>query len=206
MTVDPLPLTYAYHHEAFRGRQILGPEADRKPPEAAGSRRTRTGTLRRVGRPVIDYTATHNFRISSDELWNAIGRTDRFASWWSWLQEFNVDGNDEGLHAGTVLRGVVAPPVPYRMRVSVEIVTASAPSQIEAAVHGDLEGAARLTVRPTESGSAIDISWKVEMMQAPMRLACRYAYPLIKWGHDRVVEMTVSSFRRHVEKDGEPDR
>ncbi len=38
-------------------------------------------------------------------------------------------------------------------------------------------------------------------MQRPMRIACRFGYPLLKWGHDRVVELTVSSFRRHVENE-----
>jgi uncharacterized protein YndB with AHSA1/START domain len=163
-----------------------------------------------VTRHVIGYTGTHQFRIPHDELWTAIGRTDRFATWWGWLEEFRADnrtgdgltgdGRDgDGLQAGTVLRGVVAPPVPFRMRVSVEILRVKPPDEIEAAVHGDLEGTARLSVRSAGTGSTVEIEWEVEMMQRPMRIACRYGYPLMKWGHDRVVEMTLSSFRRHVE-------
>ena len=103
-----------------------------------------------------------------------------------------------------MLRGVVAPPVPYRMRVEVDILRVSPPVEVEAAVHGDLEGRARLSVHPAGTGwteSTIDIGWEVEMMQRPMRIACRFGYPLLKWGHDRVIEMTVSSFRRHVESE-----
>jgi len=37
------------------------------------------------------------------------------------------------------------------------------------------------------------------MMQAPMRSVARFAHPLLRWGHDRVVDATVSSFRRQVE-------
>jgi hypothetical protein len=157
-----------------------------------------------VTRPVIGYTGTHQFRIPHDELWTAIGRTDRFGTWWGWLEEFRADRSDQagtgdGLQAGTVLRGVVAPPVPFRMRVNVEILRVRPQDEIEAAVHGDLEGAARLSVRSAGAGSTVEIAWEVEMMQRPMRIACRYGYPLMKWGHDRVVEMTLSSFRRHVE-------
>ena len=36
------------------------------------------------------------------------------------------------------------------------------------------------------------------MMQRPMRLAARVAHPVLRWGHDRVVEMTVNGFRRHL--------
>ncbi|MDA8182818.1 MAG: hypothetical protein M0035_00035, partial [Actinomycetota bacterium] len=42
------------------------------------------------------------------------------------------------------------------------------------------------------------VAWSIEMMQAPMRLADRVAHPLLCWGHDRVVDMTVAGFRRHV--------
>jgi hypothetical protein len=172
------------------------------------------GTLPSVTTPVIEYSGTHKFGIPPDELWTQIGRTDRFVTWWGWLEEFRTDDrgvdnldsragktNGDGLQAGTVLRGVVAPPVPYRMRVEVEILRVSPPSEVEAAVHGDLEGRARLSVHPAGTGSTVDIHWKVEMMQRPMRIACRFGYPLLKWGHDRVVELTVSSFRRHVENE-----
>jgi hypothetical protein len=171
-----------------------------------------------VTSPVIGYSATHKFRIPPDQLWIAIGRTDRFGSWWGWLEEFrtekpigdnptgaNVSGEETGgLQAGSVLRGVVAPPVPYRMRVEVDILRVLPPVEVEAAVHGDLEGRARLSIHPAGTGSndsTIDISWEVEMMQRPMRIACRFGYPLLKWGHDRVIEMTVSSFRRQVESE-----
>jgi hypothetical protein len=32
-----------------------------------------------------------------------------------------------------------------------------------------------------------------------MRLASRVGRPLLQWGHDRVVEMTVAGFRRRIE-------
>ncbi len=31
------------------------------------------------------------------------------------------------------------------------------------------------------------------MMQRPMRVASRFGLPLLQWGHDRVVEMTLRS-------------
>jgi len=32
-----------------------------------------------------------------------------------------------------------------------------------------------------------------------MRSVARFAHPLLRWGHDRVVDATVASFRRQVE-------
>jgi hypothetical protein len=44
------------------------------------------------------------------------------------------------------------------------------------------------------------VAWTVEMMQRPMRLADRMAHPLLQWGHDRVVEITVAGFRRRLSR------
>jgi hypothetical protein len=41
------------------------------------------------------------------------------------------------------------------------------------------------------------------MKQRPMRLAARLASPLLRWGHDRVVEATVASFRRNLGRETE---
>lgn len=139
--------------------------------------------------PVIEYVGTHDFAVPVDQLWSAIEGVDKFGGWWGWLQEFRLEG--DGLNTGSVLHGVVAPPLPYRMRLRVDIVRCVRDESIEAEVHGDLEGVARLEMRPSPVGTTVDIGWKVEMKQRPMRLASRFAHPLLRWGHDRVVEMTL---------------
>jgi hypothetical protein len=139
--------------------------------------------------PVIEYVGTYGFSLAPDDLWEAIEKFDWFGGRSGWLQEFSVKG--EGLQAGSILFGVVAPPLPYRMRVEVEILQCVRYKSIDAEVHGDLEGTAHLRTVDHSGGTTVDISWKVEMMQRPMRLASRFAYPLMRWGHDRVVEMTL---------------
>jgi hypothetical protein len=69
---------------------------------------------------------------------------------------------------------------------------------IAARVHGDLEGAARLTFQGDDVETRAHATWTIEMMQRPMRMAARVAYPLLRWGHDRVVDATVDGFRRHL--------
>lgn len=149
------------------------------------------------GRPVIDHRSDHSFALAPEELWEAIEDVGSFEERWSWLQNFSFDG--DGLEPGSVLHGVVAPPLPYRMRIDVEFTRCERPRLIDARVAGDLRGSSHLRLRQAEGGTNVEVSWSVEMMQGPMRLASRFAYPLLCWGHDRVVEMTVSSFRSHVE-------
>jgi carbon monoxide dehydrogenase subunit G len=147
--------------------------------------------------PVIAYRGNFDFDVSAGALWESIENAEQFERWWPWLQEFRQEG--EGLHAGTVMHGVVAPPLPYRMRVDVELLDCSRPTSIDAVVRRDLEGRASVRIRPRgSSGCTVEAAWSIEMMQRPMRIASLVAHPLLRWGHDRVVETTVRSFRRHL--------
>jgi hypothetical protein len=84
------------------------------------------------------------------------------------------------------------------MRLRVELGRCVRPLSIDATVGGDLIGVAGLRLRPNEEGTWAEVSWKVEMQQPAMRLASRFGHPLLKWGHDRVVEATVAGFRRRL--------
>ena len=145
---------------------------------------------------VMDYTGRFSFPVPPDRLWAAIARLDQFESWWGWLGQLQVDGI--GLEEGSVLRGTVSPPVPYRMRVEVELQRCVPYEIIDALVTGDLTGDAHLRMQPEGDCTVTDVTWSLEMLQRPMRVAARVAYPLLRWGHDRVVDATVSGFRRQL--------
>jgi carbon monoxide dehydrogenase subunit G len=143
---------------------------------------------------VIDYEGTFHLDLPPDEVWGIISRTDRFEDWWGWLRELETEGSD--LETGSVLRGVVVPPLPYRMRLEVVLTKTIRPRRIDAVVSGDLRGTATLTFTPDAGGTEATVSWTIEMMQRPMRVAARLAHPLLRWGHDLVVQATVDNFRR----------
>jgi len=177
-------------------------------PIAPSQRCTVAASLQPVSSAVIDYRGTFRFSVSPRVVWDALERTGEFDHWWAWLSEFHLTG--AGLQSGSVLTGVVSPPVPYQMRVRVELEDCVRPCSIEAAVHGDLEGHASLRLLPQlspelssgegeASATIVSVDWTIEMMQRPMRIAARVAYPLLRWGHDRVVDSTVSGFRRQIE-------
>ncbi len=145
----------------------------------------------------MTYRREYEFPVSPTELWDAIGEVDQFEGWWPWLEEFRLEGGS--LERGAVLHGVIAPPLPYRMHIQVELTRCEPPYSIEALIHGDLEGEASLQLRARGLGSSVEVAWTVEMTQRPMRLADRMAHPLLQWGHDRVVEITVAGFRRRID-------
>jgi hypothetical protein len=121
---------------------------------------------------------------------------DQFEDWWPWLEEFRLKGGS--LRTGAVLSGVVAPPLPYRMRIEIELTRYEPMRIIEALIHGDLEGDATVELHHLGTGTEVEVAWTVEMMQTPMRLADRFAHPLLQWGHDRVVELTIAGFRKRL--------
>jgi hypothetical protein len=145
---------------------------------------------------VIEYCSDFGFPYPPDEVWSAMQRFERYERWWDWLREFRVEG--PGLATGVVLHGVVMPPLPYRLGFRVALTECVRPQRIDADIHGDLEGAARLVLEPEGAGTRARVSSTIEVMQRPIRLAARVAPRTLRWGHDRVVEATVTSFRRHL--------
>ncbi len=148
--------------------------------------------------PVITYRHGYAFDLTPEQLWERIEQTDQFEEWWPWLTELRIEG--VGLSAGSVLNGVVTPPLPYRMRLRVELVRCDRPHAIDATVDGDLTGHAQLRLGEDGERTCAEVAWAVEMQQPAMRLASRIGRPLLQWGHDRVVEMTVAGFQRRIER------
>jgi hypothetical protein len=150
---------------------------------------------------VLSYRNTFRFDLAPDRLWHEIESVDQFESWWPWLTEFRIEGS--GLSTGSVLHGTVNPPLPYRMRIHAELGECRCPEFIDATVTGDLVGDAHLRFRSEDAGTRVDAAWTVEMRQPAMRLASRIGRPVLQWGHDRVIEMTLRNlppqFRYHAD-------
>ncbi len=144
----------------------------------------------------MHYWRTYDFELPPASVWAAIEHVDQYERWWPWLGELSLVGGS--LTDGSVLSGVVSPPVPFQMHLAIELVRCVPSRSIDAEVHGDLEGVAGLRLQPVGVGSRVEVAWDLEMMQRPMRIADRFGHPLLQWGHDQVVQMTVAGFRRHV--------
>jgi carbon monoxide dehydrogenase subunit G len=161
-----------------------------------------SGAASRYG---MSYQRAFNLQVPPEQVWQAIQHVERFQDWWGWLTELRLDG--PRLEPGMTLTGVISPPLPYRMSVRLVFETCVPPSLIRGVVHGDLEGVAELRLSPDAGGTRAAVAWTFEMMQPAMRLAALVAYPVLRWGHDRIVESTVADFHRHLEQGaGRPEK
>jgi len=155
-------------------------------------------SLYKVAAAVITYRREFHFDLSPEVLWERIQEFDQFEGWWPWLTGLQVEG--DGLVAGTILHGAVTPPLPYRMKIRIEIVEVDPTRSISGVISGDLIGDARIRFRPEDANTCVEVAWTIEMQQPAMRLAARVTGPLMQWGHDRVVDITVAGFRRRIRR------
>ena len=141
------------------------------------------------------FDRTWQFPVASQELWDAATSLDRFPEWWRWLRTLEVDGAEQGLAAGTTARCVIAPPLPYAVRVTIDVERVVAGSLVEARVGGDLDGSARLEVGEHRSGDATArLSWHLYVRRPLLEMLARTARPVLVWGHEWVVANGVSQF------------
>jgi carbon monoxide dehydrogenase subunit G len=151
---------------------------------------------------VIRYRGRFTFAESPPAVWSALEDVQQFERWFGCLGQFHIEG--DGLQAGSVVVGTVSPPLPYRIQLRLELERCVPEQLIDAKVHGDLEGDGHLRLSPWGTGTEAHMAWTIEMMQQSMRAAARVAYPVLRWGHDRVIEITLNEFRSRLQAVSDP--
>jgi hypothetical protein len=137
------------------------------------------------------FDRTWVFPMAPEDLWALVSRTHDFPQWWSWLREFDAAGVYDGAQA----RCVIQSPLPYALRLRIDVERAHAPHLVETYVRGDLEGPARLEIGRTTNGSTARLVWELDVRDRVLRQVARVARPMMVWAHDRVVAMGVEQFR-----------
>ena len=135
---------------------------------------------------------TYAFDLSPDALWDAIGDVQRYRCWWPWLRSFDGDG----LAEDQVWSCVVQPPLPYVVRFDLTLEEVRAPRSVRATASGDIVGAARLDIRPVQTGSELRLRSSLAPRNDLLRVLTAVARPLVRLGHDWVLDTGARQFRR----------
>jgi uncharacterized protein YndB with AHSA1/START domain len=134
------------------------------------------------------------FACSGEQLWDVLADTDEYPRWWSWLDGFACDG----LHEGATARFAVRPPLPYRLRLAVQVDEVVPGERVATTVGGDLAGRAHLRLQPAGAGTDVRMTWSLTLQRPALLAVERVARPAMVWGHDRVVAIGVDQFRRRA--------
>ncbi len=140
------------------------------------------------------YDRSFPMPVSAADLWAQLARTDDYVTWWPWLR--NLDG--ASLEPGAVAHCVVQAPLPYALRFAVEILDVASHERVVTQVSGDLVGPAELHVQPDADGCVARLTWELRLVDAVLRPLAVVARPAMAWAHDRVIDVGLDQFRRHV--------
>lgn len=133
----------------------------------------------------------YRFAVEPEQLWAVLTRTGDYRGWWPWLRR--LDGAT--LASGTDWDCVVQPPLPYVLRFTLRIVDVDAPSSVVAVVDGDLTGDARIDIAATADGSELRLVSCLAPSNVVLRSVARVAAPVVRFGHDWVLDTGVRQFR-----------
>jgi hypothetical protein len=117
---------------------------------------------------------------------------DAYRTWWPWLTR--LEGG--AFAAGEQWACAVQPPLPYTLRFELHLDAVEPPHRAEATITGDIAGTARLTVEPDGEGSELRLESSLSPANPVLRGIARVAAPIVRFGHDWVLDTGVGQFRR----------
>lgn len=128
------------------------------------------------------------------DVWEAIGRTDEFRSWWPWLRRLEA----RGLVDGDEWQCTVQPPVPYSLDFVVELTEVHERAFIAASIRGDIVGTAALRLWADGDGCALRLQSALEPSNRALQVVSTLAPWMARFGHDWVIRTGLAQFRRRA--------
>lgn len=147
-------------------------------------------------RPAMRITSDrrYHFAMAPDELWAAISSVEDYRRWWPWLRRLDA----EALVVGDRWSATVQPPLPYSLQFAIDLVEVVPPSLVAATVSGDVVGTARLEVEPDGQGCRARLVSALSPGNRYLQAVAVMARPLVRYGHDWVLDTGARQFTRQV--------
>lgn len=132
--------------------------------------------------------------VPPERVWSALAGTDDYRGWWPWLTAFDATG----LEAGARWRCTVRPPLPYSLRFVIELDDVVRPALVTAVVVGDITGRARVDLGPHTDGAEVRLTSTLAPSNRALAVIATVAGPIVRRGHDWVVDTGARQFARHA--------
>ncbi len=130
--------------------------------------------------------------LTPGEVWARVSSVDEYPSWWPWLRAF--DGAD--LVAGAMWSCEVRPPLPYSVRFVLTVGETVPERSVAATVRGDIVGTAMIEIEPQVDGSEVHLVADLGPDNRALRMMSVAARPLVRFGHDWVLDTAARQFAR----------
>lgn len=138
----------------------------------------------------------YSFDATRQRVWDAFGSTGDYQSWWPWLQEFGGGPFAEGAR----WECVVSPPLPYLVRFTITLVAVHEARSVRATVEGEIAGRAEIELVDDRDGASCRLHLTSELAptQPALRLVAIAARPVVRRGHDWVLDTGARQFRERA--------
>jgi uncharacterized protein YndB with AHSA1/START domain len=149
--------------------------------------------------PVLCTDRTYPLDDPPEVVWHALEQVDGYARWWPWLRHLDA----QALSVGAQWAARIRVPVPWSLRIELDLHDVRAPTTVRAVVAGDVEGTAAVTVAPAGTGSTIRLRSALVPRHRMLRGVNQLAPSVSRRLHDHVID---TAFRQFAARDRPGDR
>ena len=135
-----------------------------------------------------EYVSVDEWNVDApiEAVVNAIAHARTYTEWWKPVY-ISAEG-DCTPAVGCRIRQYFKGRLPYKIRMTSEIVHYDPPRQLEARVTGDLTGRGVWTLTPTGRGVHVRLDWRGNGEKPLLRVLTPLLHPLFRWNHNCAVK------------------
>lgn len=117
--------------------------------------------------------------------------------WYSWLGDIvTIDSfaPDQSLGKGQVYKTCWRGPLPYSLKLDVEIINIVPYSAVSVQTEGDLIGNGVVEFKPDNAGTVITFTWQAQPTRLWMKMLAPFAKRLFEYSHNKLLNEGFRSF------------
>ncbi len=141
------------------------------------------------------------FEARVDAVWPRLSDVEAWPTWWPDYRKAMVRITGPVYDPAFKIDCEVRGPLPLTSRFTLTVVSYHAPQLIEFKSSGDLVGAGRLELAPSDGGSAVSIRWNVSPTAGVMRILSDIPIirRILEKNHEMVMRSGYEALKRSVE-------
>jgi hypothetical protein len=133
-------------------------------------------------------------RAPIDAVFNALSDPERYPLWWKPVYVAAKRRSEN------VVEHLFKGRLPYRLRVTSELVAKERPTRIEAVVRGDLSGRGIWTLNPKGDSVRVRFDWQVDADRPFLRVLTPVLGRLFRWNHDWAIKRAIAGLEPYARR------